>query len=81
MKRWELKPRTTCIPADALLWALVARIRDVGYRATEPDLRGLLGSGCPRDRIRDMLVREAAAHPGRPFAHAIALLDGLSDEA
>jgi len=76
-----VKPKATCIPADALLWALVTRIRDAGHLATESDLRGLLGSGCPRERVRDTLVREAAAHPDRPFAQVIALLDGLPPEA
>jgi hypothetical protein len=65
-----------CIPgADAMLWALVARIRDHGYLPTDDDLRALLGSRCPRERVREVMAREAERHPDRPFALALARLD------
>ncbi|HEY8041376.1 MAG TPA: hypothetical protein VIF15_16335 [Polyangiaceae bacterium] len=63
-----------CIPVDSMLWALVARIRDQGYMASEADLRALLGSGCSRERAREVLAGEAARHGGRPFAQALAAL-------
>lgn len=58
-----------------MLWALVARIRDDAYVATEADLRALLGSGCSAARAREVLSREAAARPDRPFAAALRALD------
>jgi hypothetical protein len=67
-----------CIPPDAMLWALVARIRDEGYAPTVDDLRALLGSRCPRERAREVLAREAERHPERPFAPALARLDEVS---
>ncbi len=68
-----------CIPAaDAMLWALVARIRGGGYEATADDLRALLGSRCPRDRIRSVLAREAELRPDRPFGPALARLDEIA---
>ena len=66
-----------CIPADSMLWALVARVRDEGYVVTGGDLRALLGSGCTRARAREVLEGQAARHPGRPFAAALAVLGGL----
>jgi hypothetical protein len=66
-----------CIPVDSMLWALVARIRDEGYAATEADLRALLGSGCSVARAREVLGREGERHPGRPFAEALAVLDRI----
>lgn len=63
-----------CIPVDSMLWALVARIRDDAYFATEADVRALVGSGCPRARVREVLEREGQVRPDRPFAHALAVL-------
>lgn len=60
-----------------MLWALVARIRDDGYRVSRDDLRALLGSGCSQARAREVLEREAARHPGAPFAAAIEALASL----
>ena len=60
-----------------MLWALVARIRDESYRATRDDLRALLGSGCSRERAREVLEREGARHPGAPFAAALETLAGI----
>jgi hypothetical protein len=68
----------TCIPADALLWALVATIRDGAHVATDEELRGLLGSGCPRERVREVLARAAAENPDKPFAQALARLDAIA---
>jgi hypothetical protein len=68
-----------CIPVDSMLWALVARIRDEGYRATPGDLRALLGSGCSGLRAREVLEREGAAWADRPFAEALAMLDEIAD--
>jgi hypothetical protein len=53
-----------CIPVDSMLWALVTRVRDEGYRVRPEDLRALLGSGCSAARAREVLEREAGAHPG-----------------
>jgi hypothetical protein len=64
-----------CIPVDSMLWALVARIRDEAYAPTEGDLRALLGSGCSKARAREVLAREGASRPDRPFAAALRLLD------
>ncbi len=64
-----------CIPVDAILWGLVGRIRDDGYRATREDLRALIDSGCAASRAREVLAREAALHPAAPFAHALSCLD------
>jgi|HubBroStandDraft_2_1064218.scaffolds.fasta_scaffold348339_2 hypothetical protein len=63
-----------CIPVDSMLWALVARIRDEGYVATEADLRALLGSGCTRDRARQVLSSEGQRRADRPFADALNVL-------
>jgi hypothetical protein len=68
----------TCIPADALLWALVASIREGAHVATEDELRGLLGSGCPRERVREVLARAGSENPDKPFAQALALLDAIA---
>jgi hypothetical protein len=53
-----------CIPVDSMLWALVTRVRDEGYLVSRQDLAALLGSGCSAARAREVLEREAAAHPG-----------------
>jgi hypothetical protein len=66
-----------CIPVDSMLWALVARIRDDAYIVRRDDLRALLGSGCTPARAREVLEREAAAHPGAPFAAALDALGSL----
>jgi hypothetical protein len=66
-----------CIPVDSMLWALVARIRDDGYGVSRDDLRSLLGSGCTPARAREVLEREAVAHPGAPFAAALEELASL----
>jgi len=66
-----------CIPVDSMLWALVARIRDDAYPVRPDDLRALLGSGCSRQRAREVLEREAAAHPGAPFGAALEVLASL----
>jgi hypothetical protein len=67
-----------CIPVDSILWALVRRIRDEGYAATEADLRALLGSGCSAARVRTVLAGEAERHPGRTFAQALEVLARLA---
>ncbi len=67
-----------CIPVDSMLWALVGRIRDEGYVASEADLRALLGSGCTAARARTVLAAEAERHPGRPFGEALAVLSRLA---
>jgi hypothetical protein len=63
-----------CIPVDSLLWALVSRIRDDGYEATQRDVQALLGSGCSAARAREVLEREAALHPEAPFESALRFL-------
>jgi hypothetical protein len=63
-----------CIPVDSMLWALVTRVRDEGYRVSRDDLRALLGSGCSAARAREVLEREAAAHPGPAFVAALETL-------
>jgi hypothetical protein len=60
-----------------MLWALVARIRDESYRVSRDDLRALLGSGCSRERAREVLEREGARHPGAAFAWALEILATL----
>jgi hypothetical protein len=64
-----------CIPVDSMLWALVARIRDEGYVASEADLRALLRSGCTRDRARLVLSSEGQRRADRPFAAALTALE------
>jgi hypothetical protein len=64
-----------CIPVDSMLWALVARIRDEGYVPSEADLRALLGSGCSRDRARQVLSSEGQRRADRPFADALSTLE------
>jgi hypothetical protein len=66
-----------CIPADSMLWALVARIRDDGYAATAEDMRALVGSGCPAPRVREVLQGEMqrAGARGAAFARAIEVLE------
>ncbi len=54
-----------CIPVDSMLWALVGRIRDERYVASASDFRALLGSGCTKERIREVLRIEAARSPER----------------
>lgn len=63
-----------CIPVDSMLWALVRRIREDGYVATEADLRALVGSGCTVARAREVLAAERERHPAAPFADALAAL-------
>jgi hypothetical protein len=63
-----------CIPVDSMLWALVGRMRDDGYVATEADLRALLGSGCSVARAREVFGAERDRHPGRPFGEALEVL-------
>jgi hypothetical protein len=67
-----------CIPADSMLWALVARIRDEGYAASEADLRALLRSGCSRQRAYEVLSSEGRRHADRPFADALAVLETVA---
>jgi len=64
-----------CIPADSMLWALAVRIRDERYAATVEDMRALLGSGCARARIREVLSAEAARWPAAPFSVALSALE------
>jgi hypothetical protein len=59
-----------CIPVDSMLWALIARVRDDGYLVTDTDLRALLGSGCSREHLREVLER---ASPGNTSAFVRAL--------
>ena len=67
-----------CIPVDSMLWALVSRIRDEHHEATPADLKALLGSGCTLARAREVMGREALAHPGAPFASALQRLAELA---
>jgi hypothetical protein len=67
-----------CIPADSMLWALVARIRDEGHAASEADLRALLRSGCSRQRAYEVLSSEGHRHADRPFADALTVLERLT---
>jgi hypothetical protein len=66
-----------CIPVDSMLWALVRRIREEGYVATEADLRALVGSGCTPARAREVLAGERERHPAAPFAEALAVLSRI----
>ncbi|HEY8088811.1 MAG TPA: hypothetical protein VIF09_13220 [Polyangiaceae bacterium] len=63
-----------CIPVDSMLWALVRRIRDEGYVATDADLRALRGSGCSAERARQVLGSEGEKSPGKPFDEALRAL-------
>jgi hypothetical protein len=63
-----------CIPVDSMLWALVRRIRDEGYVASDADLRALRGSGCSAERARQVLGSEGEKSPGKPFAEALRAL-------
>jgi hypothetical protein len=65
-----------CIPVDSMLWALVARIRDDGYLVTDTDLRALLGSGCSRDHLREVLER-ADRGSAPAFARALEVLGAM----
>lgn len=58
-----------------MLWALAARIRDEHYAATVEDMRALLGSGCARGRIREVLAELAATWPSAPFSVALSALE------
>jgi hypothetical protein len=58
-----------------MLWALAARIRDERYAATVDDMKALLGSGCARARIREVLSAEAARWPEAPFSVALSALE------
>lgn len=60
-----------------MLWALVTRLRDGGYAASEADLRGLLRSGCSAQRVHDVLSGQA----GREFADALLVLDAIVGRA
>ena len=68
-----------CIPADSMLWALVTRIREEGYLASADDLRALIGSGCPRERVKEVLEREAPGHPA--FRAALVSLEQVGTVA
>lgn len=75
-----------CIPVDSMLWALAARIRDEHYAATPDDMRALLGSGCTKARIREVLLQlEAGCQAGQgqwppaPFSVALAALRELEE--
>jgi hypothetical protein len=59
-----------CIPADSMLWALVTRMREGGYTASEADLRALLRSGCSAERVQHVL----ASQTGATFGDALAAL-------
>ncbi len=58
-----------------MLWALAARIRDEHYAATVDDMRALIGSGCARGRIREVLSEQARAWPDAPFSVALSALE------
>ncbi len=58
-----------------MLWALAARIRDEHYAATVDDMRALLGSGCARARIVEVLSALAARWPDAPFSVALSMLE------
>lgn len=58
-----------------MLWALAARIRDDHYAATVDDMRALLGSGCARARILEVLSTLAARWPDAPFSVALSALE------
>ncbi len=58
-----------------MLWALAARIRDERYAATADDMRALLGSGCSKARIREVLGTLAATWPEAPFSVALSALE------
>lgn len=64
-----------CISPDALLAGLLLRMTREGYSPTDDDLRGLLGSGCPRDR----LDRALAARPDPVSAEARVRLARVAD--
>jgi hypothetical protein len=78
-----------CIPADSMLWALAARIRDERYAATVEDMRALLAafggggggrastvaSGYAKARIREVLGALAAQWPAAPFSVALSALE------
>jgi hypothetical protein len=60
-----------------MLWALIARVRDEGYEPTREDLRALMGSGCSRARLAEVMGREgaqSAAEVRQVFAAALAML-------
>lgn len=58
-----------------MLWALAARIRDEHYAATVDDMRALLGSGCAKARIHEVLTSLAARWPAAPFSVALSALE------
>ena len=66
-----------CVKPGALVSALANRIEESGYRATEHDLRALLGSGCTKEELRAAFERGMARRPDAPFAEAIRLLESM----
>jgi len=70
-----------CIPVDSMLWALVARIRDEGYLASERDVRALLRSGCPAKRVREVLASQGSGRSERAFLEALAVLERVASVA
>jgi len=66
-----------CIKPGALASALANRIEETGYRATEADLRALLGSGCTREEILAALERGRSRKPEAPFEYAIRMMHTL----
>ena len=66
-----------CISPHALVSGLLLRIERDGYVPASSEIAALLALGCSRDDLRRAFAERAAAHPDRPFARAIALLDAL----
>jgi hypothetical protein len=45
-----------CVPAQALLGALVAKV-ERGHEPTQQEIDALVGSGCPREEVTAALTR------------------------
>jgi hypothetical protein len=66
-----------CVSPQALVSGLLLRIERDGHVPEPREIAALLALGCSRDDLRRAFAERGAAHPDRPFAHAIALLDAL----
>ncbi len=64
---------STCVPAHALLSAVVARLASGGADTTRQELAAVIGSGVPREDVARALARDDA--PG--FARARAVLASI----
>jgi hypothetical protein len=66
-----------CVSTQALVSGLLLRIEHDGHVPEPREITALLGLGYPRDDLRRALLERGAAHPERPFARALEVLDAV----